>query len=89
MLAGGTDCIAFTSSSTVHNMARLFDTENLSATLNGVVIACIGDVTATTAQEYGLEVNVQPQQATITSLSRAIADFFCQKDSAGVATESG
>ncbi len=76
MLSGSGDCIAFTSSSTVRNLARLFDTQDLSQALNGVVIACIGDITATTAAEYGLRVDIQPQQFTIPALARAIADYF-------------
>ena len=76
MLSGSGDCIAFTSSSTVRNLARLFDTQDLSQALNGVVIACIGDITATTAAEYGLRVEIQPQQFTIPALARAIADHF-------------
>ncbi len=76
LLSGGSDCIAFTSSSTVKNLARLFDTEDLSGALAGVVIACIGDITATTAANYGLRVKIQPQQFTIPALAQAIAEYF-------------
>jgi len=76
LLSGGSDCIAFTSSSTVKNLARLFDTEDLSGALAGVVIACIGDITATTAANYGLQVKIQPQQFTIPALAQAIAEYF-------------
>jgi uroporphyrinogen III methyltransferase/synthase len=76
LLSGSADCIAFTSSSTVRNLAQLFDTQDLSAALGGVVVACIGDITATTAREFGLHVAIQPQQFTVTSLARAIADYF-------------
>jgi uroporphyrinogen III methyltransferase/synthase len=76
MLSGSTDCIAFTSSSTVRNLAQLFDTQDLSQALAGVVVACIGDITATTATDYGLQVAIQPQQFTIPALARAIADYF-------------
>ncbi len=76
MLSGSADCIAFTSSSTVRNLAQLFDTQDLSGALTGVVIACIGDITATTAAEYGLQVKILPAQFTIPSLARAIADHF-------------
>jgi uroporphyrinogen III methyltransferase/synthase len=76
MLAGGADCIAFTSSSTVRNLAQLFDTENLSERLAGVVIACIGDITARTAVDHGLQVMIQPPQFTIPALALAIADYF-------------
>jgi uroporphyrinogen III methyltransferase/synthase len=76
MLSGSADCIAFTSSSTVRNLGRLFDTQDLSGALAGVAIACIGDITATTAADYGLRVEIQPEQFTIPSLARAIAEFF-------------
>jgi len=75
MLSGSADCIAFTSSSTVRNLARLFDTLDLSVVLAGIVIACIGDITATTAANYGLRVHIQPRQFTIPELARAIADY--------------
>lgn len=80
MLSGSADCIAFTSSSTVRNLAQLFDTQDLSATLAGVVIACIGDITATTAKEFGLHVKIQPQHSTIPSLAEAIATYFSNND---------
>jgi uroporphyrinogen III methyltransferase / synthase len=79
MLSGGADCIAFTSSSTVRNLAQLFDTQDLSESLGGVVIACIGDITARTAADFGLQVEVQPEQFTIPALARAIADYFANK----------
>lgn len=76
MLAGSADCIAFTSSSTVKNVALLFDTHDLSTVLSGVTIACIGDVTAATAKEYGLNVHIQPAQSTVKDLAKAIADYY-------------
>ena len=76
MLSGGADCIAFTSSSTVKNLAQLFDTQDLSEPLSGVTVACIGDITATTAAAYGLTVEIQPDQFTIPALARSIADYF-------------
>jgi uroporphyrinogen III methyltransferase/synthase len=76
MLAGGADCIAFTSSSTVKNLALLFDTHDLSKILSGVTIACIGDITASTATDYGLRVDVVPSQSTTTALAGAIADYY-------------
>ena len=76
MLSGNADCIAFTSSSTVRNLASLFDTQDLSVPLADVVVACIGDVTTNTANEYGLTVEIQPQEFTIPSLAQAIAEYF-------------
>ena len=79
MLAGGADCIAFTSASTVRNLAQLFDTQDLSKILKGVAVACIGDVTAQTAAEHGLHTEIQPEHFTIPDLARAIAVYFQQK----------
>ena len=76
MLAGSGDCIAFTSPSTIKNLAKLFDTPDLGNALPGVVIACIGPITAATATEYGLKVDVQPAQQTVNDLARAIADYY-------------
>ena len=77
MLAGGAaDCIAFTSSSTVRNLAQIFDTNSLSEVLSGVAVACIGDITATTAGEYGLRVDIQPDEFTVPALAQAIVAYF-------------
>ena len=80
MLAGDADCIAFTSSSTVKNLGLLFDTNDLSKILHGVAIACIGDITATTAEQYGLAVTIQPTEFTIPALAEAIADYYSRPD---------
>lgn len=77
LLAGGAvDCITFTSSSTVRNFAELFDTTDLSSLLAGVCVACIGDITAATAAEFGLRTDIQPREFTTDALARAIADFY-------------
>ena len=76
MLAGSGDCIAFTSPSTIKNLAKLFDTHDLGKTLSGMVVACIGTVTAEAAAEYGLHVDIQPETFTTKDLAQAIADFY-------------
>ena len=76
MLAGSGDCIAFTSPSTVKNLAKLFDTHDLGKTLPGVVIACIGPVTAAAAVEYGLRVDIEPGQQTVKDLADAVAAYY-------------
>jgi uroporphyrinogen III methyltransferase/synthase len=80
MLAGSGDCIAFTSPSTIKNLAKLFDTNDLGSTLPGIVIACIGPVTAAAAAEYGLRVDVQPQLQTAKDLAAAIAEHYSTAD---------
>src|SRR5215216_7250355 len=76
MLAGSGDCIAFTSPSTIKNLAKLFDTHDLGKVLPTLTIACIGSVTATTAAEYGLHVDIQPDNFTTANLAQAIADYY-------------
>lgn len=78
MLTGSADCIAFTSSSTVKNLALLFDTNDLGEKLKELAVACIGDITASTAAEYGLKVAIQPAQFTIPALARAIAEYYSE-----------
>lgn len=76
LTGGGADCIAFTSSSTVRNLALLFDTHDLSEVLGGIVVACIGDITSATASEYGLTTSIQPKEFTTTALAKEIAAYF-------------
>lgn len=77
LLAGGAvDCITFTSSSTVTNFAQLFDATDLSQLLEGVQVACIGDITATTAAEYNLRTDIMPKEYTIPALMQAIAIYY-------------
>ncbi|HEU4767866.1 MAG TPA: uroporphyrinogen-III synthase [Pyrinomonadaceae bacterium] len=76
MLTGSADCIAFMSSSSVKNLALLFDTHDLGEKLQGLAIACIGDVTAATAAEYGLHVDIQPHETTAAALADAVAKYF-------------
>jgi len=73
---GGIDCIAFTSSSTVANFARLFDTSDLSQLMQGVAVACIGDITSRTAAEFGLKTEIMPTEHTVPALARAMAAYF-------------
>ena len=76
MLAGGGDCIAFTSPSTIKNLAKLFDTHDLGKMLPGIAVACIGSVTAAAAAEYGLHVEIQPTNFTAGDLAQAIAAYY-------------
>ena len=79
LAGGGVDCVTFTSSSTVRNFAELFDTTDLSALLEGVHVACIGDITASTAAEYNLHTDIHPEEFTTDALARAIAEFYAKR----------
>ena len=65
---GEIDVITFTSSSTVNHFAELLKKEDLKKLLKGIAIACIGPVTARTAKEWGMKVQIQPKQYTIPGL---------------------
>ncbi len=82
LLAGGAiDCIAFTSASTVKNFAQLFDTTDLRELLDGVDVACIGEITAAAAAVLNLRTNIQPRETTTEALARAINLYYAaQRD---------
>lgn len=74
---GGVDVVTFTSSSTVTNFMGLFKKkEEALKLLKGVKVACIGPITADTAREYGLSVDIMPDKYTIPGLTRALSDYF-------------
>ena len=77
---GKVNVITFTSSSTVNHFVELLKKEDLKELLKGIAIACIGPVTARTAEGLGLEVHIQPQEYTIPSLTQAISEYYnCEK----------
>lgn len=73
---GTIDVITFTSSSTVTHFIDLLKGGDLKNLLKGVVLACIGPITARTAKEAGLKVHIQPREFTIPGLTQAIARYF-------------
>ncbi|MDH3359470.1 MAG: uroporphyrinogen-III C-methyltransferase [Desulfobulbaceae bacterium] len=75
LAAGEIDMVTFTSSSTVTNFLEMLgnDREKLLA---GVKCAAIGPITAKTAVENGLVVDVQPPTYTIPALVDAIVDSY-------------
>jgi uroporphyrinogen III methyltransferase/synthase len=68
--------ITFTSSSTVHNFVEIIGKREYKALLNGVAVACIGPITARTAEEYEMKIDVMPKDYTIPALVNEMADFF-------------
>ena len=70
------DLVTFTSSSTVTNFARLFPHQDLARVLAGVRIGCIGPITAATAREIGLSVDIEPASYTIAAFADAIVAHF-------------
>jgi uroporphyrinogen III methyltransferase/synthase len=71
--------LTFTSSSTVRNFAGLFDSrEELRKLSAGALIACIGPITARTAEEAGLTVGLLARENTTPALAEAIVRHYTQ-----------
>jgi uroporphyrinogen III methyltransferase/synthase len=65
---GGFDAVCFTSSSTVRNLVGIAGKPHART-----LVACIGPATAETAREFGLRVDVQPEEARVPTLVDALA----------------
>jgi uroporphyrinogen III methyltransferase / synthase len=68
--SGAFHAVCFTSSSTVRNLVGIAGKPHART-----IVAAIGPQTAATAREFGLRVDVQPEQATIPALVDALADY--------------
>ncbi len=71
--------VTFTSSSTVHNFVEMIGRKGYKDLINGVSIACIGPVTAKTAEEYGMKIDVMPKDYTIPAFVDALVDYYYNK----------
>jgi len=86
---GQVSAVTFTSSSTVRNFVEVFGGRDaVRPLLAGVVVACIGPITASTAEEYGLTVTVMPAENTVPALAEAIVRHFKEGARIAVATRS-
>ncbi|HUC98639.1 MAG TPA: uroporphyrinogen-III synthase, partial [Candidatus Polarisedimenticolaceae bacterium] len=70
------EVLTFTSSSTVENFIRLLEGEDPVPILRGVIIACIGPITARTAIDNGLQADIVSSEFTIPGLVAAIVRFY-------------
>lgn len=70
------DLVAFTSSSTARNFSALLGRARARQALQGVAIAAIGPVTATTVRQLGWRVAITANPYTIPSLVEAIVRYF-------------
>ena len=71
---GAIDIVTFTSSSTVRNLAAMLNGH--VETLRRPLVACIGPITAKTAGELGLRVDVVASEYTVEGLVRAIRESY-------------
>ena len=70
----GVDATTFTSSSTVTNLVRLLNDD--IEPINRTVVVCIGPVTARTATDQGIRVDVVAKPQTIEGLVDSLVDHF-------------
>ena len=76
--AEGIDVVTFTSSSTARNLVEILgDDRNL---LDDCVIACIGPITAGTAQELGLSVDIIAAEHNVEGLADALVNHYAGDD---------
>lgn len=73
---GEIDVITFTSSSCVVNFMNIIRNNKITIDSEHPVVACIGPVTAQTAEESGLKVSVQPEEHTVPGLVCALSDYY-------------
>ena len=71
------DVVTFTSGSTVYALLDLLGDQR--ELLDGVIVACIGPITARAARERGLPVHIEAKEHTGDGLIRAIAEFFAKE----------
>jgi uroporphyrinogen III methyltransferase/synthase len=78
---GQVHVVTFTSSSTVRNFVEMFGgIDRLKPLMQRVVIACIGPITARTAEEQGLTVSIVPGENTIPALVEAISHYYGSRE---------
>ncbi len=72
---GSVHAVTFTSSSTVTHFMELIG-EKLKPQLSKVAVACIGPITAKTAEQAGLKVDVMAEEYTVDGLIAALEKHF-------------
>lgn len=69
------DDIVFASPSALHNLETLLGGDDLVTTLSGVRVLCIGTTTAQAAGELGLHVDVVAEDASVSSIIKALSKY--------------
>ena len=77
--SGDIDAVTFTSSSTVRNFVEMIGGIEQARRLGTkTTVACIGPITAQTAEESGLPVTIMPAENTMPALAQAIVRHFSE-----------
>ncbi len=74
---GEIDIVTFTASSTVRNLVTMLNgsVDALTGSDRRPLIACIGPITAQTARELGLRVDVEATEHTVEGLVTAVVEY--------------
>ena len=70
------DVVTFTSASAVRTLVKVLGAEPAVDLLRGIVVACIGPVTADAAAQCGIDATVVPSEYTIPAMVDAIVGHF-------------
>ena len=68
--------VTFTSSSTVHNFVEILGRKEYKILMQGAIVACIGPITAKTADEYGMKTEIMPKEYTIPAFVEAMVEYY-------------
>lgn len=74
-IENGVDVVTFTSASTVRNFVAMLN-GSAKAQLQNTIVACIGPITAQTAQELDLQTDIVAADYTIEGLVTALVSYF-------------
>jgi uroporphyrinogen III methyltransferase/synthase len=72
LAGGGIDCLVLTDPESVKSLAELFDSNDLSTILDGVVVVCMNEETKQTAGRLELNVGIIPTEPSVLALVRAL-----------------
>ena len=70
------DCVTFTSSSTVQNLAAILGDNHFLHLMQGVVVASIGPVTSKSCRDLGLDVHLEPAEYTLDALAAQLVGHY-------------
>lgn len=70
------DCVTFTSSSTVQNLASILGENRFLHLMDGVLVASIGPVTSKSCRDLGLDVHLEPAEYTLDALAAELISHY-------------
>ena len=70
------ECVTFTSSSTVLNLAAILGENRFLHLMEGVTVASIGPITSKSCRELGLDVHLEPAEYTLDALTAELVRHF-------------